>query len=134
MYIPEYFKLEELVSKEVFQKFGKKAWQFFDDRALKMLDRLRHKFGKAIVNNWLWGGEFDSRGFRVPNDPDGAEYSAHKRGQAFDIIFKSKTAEEVRQYILKNPGEFPFINAIEADVNWLHFDTRNCERILVFKG
>ena len=133
MYIPKYFRIEELVSRPVFKEYGKQAFQFFDDRALKTLDRLREKFGKALVNDWFWGGKNDSRGFRAPDDLDGADFSAHKRGQAFDVVFPEKPADLVREYILKNPDEFPYINAIEANVNWLHFDTRNCLRILVFK-
>lgn len=133
MYIPKYFRIEELVSRPVFKEYGKQAFQFFDDRALKTLDRLREKFGKALVNDWFWGGKNDSRGFRLPDDPDGTYLSAHKRGQAFDVVFPEKPADLVREYILKNPDEFPYINAIEANVGWLHFDTRNCLRILVFK-
>lgn len=133
MYIPKFFIIEELISEVVFRKYGKLAWQFFDDRALKTLDRLRERFGKATVNDWLWGGEYDSRGFRAPDDPDGAEMSAHKRGQAFDVVFEKHPAEDVRGDILRNPDDFPYINAIEANVNWLHYDCRNCQRIMVFK-
>jgi len=133
VYIPKHFRIEELVSKTVFRKYGKQAFQFFDDRALKTLDRLRERFGPATVNDWLWGGPNDSRGFRAIDDPEGADNSAHRRAQGFDVIFKEISAEEVREYILRNPDEFPYINAIEANVNWLHFDCRNCQRIMVFK-
>jgi len=134
MYIPKFFTIQELVPKPVFDTYGEQAFQFFDDRALITLDQLRSKFGKAIVNDWHWLGKFDSRGFRLPFDSDGAFLSAHKRGQAFDVTFVDKSASYVREYVLKHPDEFPYINAIEADVNWFHFDTRNCERILVFKS
>jgi len=132
MYIPKYFRLEECVSKKVFDRFGQRAWEFFDDRALITQDALRERYGKIIINDWLWGGHFDSRGFRAPDDTDGAEFSAHKRGQAFDSIFQDVTAEEVRQDILKNPNLFPYINAIEAGISWFHQDCRNCKRIKVF--
>jgi len=133
VYIPKHFRIEELVSKTVFRKYGQQSWQFFDDRALKTLDRLRERFGQATVNDWLWDGVNDSRGYRDPDDPVGAFRSAHKRGQAFDVVFKEIPAAEVREYILRNPDEFHFINAIEANVPWLHFDCRNCQRIMVFK-
>ena len=133
MYIPKYFALYEIVPEEIYHRNKSQAWQFFDDRALKTLDALREKYGKMIVNDWFWGGVNDSRGFRTPDDLDGAELSPHKRGQAFDVSFDKYPAQKVRDDILENQDEFPYINAIEDDVTWLHFDTRNCKRIMVFK-
>ena len=134
MYKCKKFSLKELVSKDVYNRFGEKAWEFFDDRILMTADQLREKFGKAIINDWEWGGKFDSRGFRAPSDKDGAEFSAHRRGQALDMVFAKVTAAEIRRYILEHPQEFPYINALEKDVSWLHIDTRNCVRIKSFKG
>jgi hypothetical protein len=50
--------------------------------------------------------------------------SGHKFGGCIDCDFDDVTAEEVRQYILNNPEQFPHITALEANVSWLHFDVR----------
>ena len=80
-YTPKHFKVYELVPESIYKKFGDSALRFFDDRILITADRIREKYGKMVCNNWFWGGEYDSRGFRPPDDKDGAELSAHKRAK-----------------------------------------------------
>lgn len=133
MYKCKHFKLEELVPPSIFRDYGERAWQFLDERALKMLDKLRAKFGKITVNDWEWGGTNKYRGFRPHYCTIGATQSQHRFGRGFDCIFEDTTAEEVRKYIMENPKEFRFINSMEVDVSWLHFDVRNCQRILTYK-
>ncbi|MCD4818645.1 MAG: hypothetical protein K8S23_08125 [Candidatus Cloacimonetes bacterium] len=133
MYSCKYFKIEELVPKNIARKYGERAWQFLDERALITLDILREKFGKIKINDYLFGGSNQYRGFRPPNCTIGADLSQHRFGRAFDCIFLEVDVEVVRTFILENPDEFSFINALELDVSWLHFDTRNCKRTMTFK-
>jgi hypothetical protein len=36
----------------------------------------------------------------------------------------------IREWILANPAEYPYIMAIEIRAEWMHIDTRNCDRIM----
>ncbi len=117
--------IKELVSRKVFLDRGEKAWSLLDERALKTLDRLREKFGPITINDWSWGGSNEYRGLREPECKIGADYSQHRFGRAFDCKFRDISADTVREYILSNPKEFPFITSLEMNVTWLHFDVRN---------
>lgn len=129
MYKPKFFRVEELVPRHVFQARGAAAIELIDERVLITLDALREKFGPITVNNWVWGGNRQWSGLRTEQSPFGTAFSQHRFGRAVDCIFRNVTAEEVRQYILANPDEFPLITFVELDVSWLHFDVRNCPRI-----
>lgn len=129
-----HFEIHELVPPAVFNRRGEKAWELLDVRALITLDRLRDRYGRMTVNNWKWGGEREWSGLRTPDSPYFSPFSQHTFGRAFDVLFASHTAEEVRQQILgdKNHPDFEFINSLELGVSWLHFDVRNSERIKAF--
>lgn len=120
----KYFKIQELVSKEIYDEFGEDSLlQFKSDKALNSLFALRALIGLPItVNNWHIGGQFNNRGLRTQDCKVGAKNSAHKKGLAFDIDVKGMKAEEVRQFILAHQKELPFITRLESDVNWCHFD------------
>jgi len=133
MYKCRHFKIQELVPKHVYEDRGGKAWELLDDRALITLDCLHDKYGTMTINNWLWGGGRQWSGFRTPDSPHGTNYSQHRLGGAFDVIFKYHNAEHVRNEVLANPDWFPLITSLELDVSWFHFDTRNCKRIKVYK-
>ena len=65
MSIKDYFDIQELVCRHVYEKFGDIAWQFFDNRLLETLLVIREKLGKPIyVNNWQVGGNLTQRGLR----------------------------------------------------------------------
>lgn len=133
MYKPNHFSVHELVSQETYEKWGEKALMFLDDRALMTLDALREKFGPITVNNWFWDGPRQWSGLRTESSPYGSQYSQHRFGRAFDCVFSNVDDEHVRQYILANPDEFPYINSIELGTpGWLHFDVRNCKRIKTY--
>lgn len=126
----KHFKIQELVDKATFEKFGEKAWMFFRPEALEAIDDLRSFFGvPIIVNNWDEGGPFQYRGFRPRSCTVGAEYSQHRLGNAFDCDIKGVTAEEARKKILENQDNLKlmYITRIEDDVNWLHFDLANID-------
>lgn len=139
----QHFDLEELVSEKVFKKYGQEAWGFFDPRALKVLDWLREKLDKPItINTWVWGGNFDERGFRANLDTivrnyndEGILYcSAHMRGMAFDLDVSGMSAKEVRLWLEYNKDKLPFNIRIESDVSWIHFDVVDKgEKIYYFK-
>ena len=149
MYKCKHFRIEELVPPSIAGDYGEKAWQFLDERALKMLDRLRDEFGRIIVNDWKSGGKNKYRGFRPHYCQIGAVQSQHRFGRAFDCILDLTRSEarvednskpqqvfdsydKIRQFILDNPQKFRFITALETGVNWLHFDVRNCKKIMTF--
>lgn len=125
---PKWFILEELVPKAVFIARGERGWELLDSRALASLDSLRQTFGPVIVNDWHAGGRFQNSGLREWTAQDGAVWSQHKFGRAFDTKFKRATPREVFDYVLAFPDKFPFITVLE-NVNvtetYLHFDTRN---------
>lgn len=122
------FIFQELVPKETFELFQDDPLflnHFLDSRALRMLQKLRDMFGPCTVNNWYWGGANQYRGLRPLDCSVGAKRSQHKLGKAFDCNFKGYTAQQVRDYVLAHPEEFPDITAIEGQVSWFHFDVRS---------
>jgi hypothetical protein len=127
-YTCRHFRIEELVPKDVFEKFGDRSWQFLNPVALKALDNIREHFDDYVtVNNWLWGGPFQARGFRPMWSNVGASLSQHRLGNAFDLDVDNLSAKAVRAEIIlhKHHPHFRDINCLEADVNWVHFDCRN---------
>lgn len=121
------FTFQELVPKAIFELYQNDPLfliNLFDDRALRMLQKLRDKFGPCTVNSWSWGGANQYRGYRPLDCTIGAKRSQHKLGKAFDCSFKNFTAQQVRDYVLAHPQEFPYITAIEGQVSWFHFDVR----------
>ena len=107
--LKEYFKIEELVSKQVLWKYGEeRSWLFFDPRLLELLLWVRVTLNKPItVNNWSFGGAFSQRGLRentcnivkskVLNNQ--TYLSAHVLGMAVDFDVKGMTAQEVRDWL-----------------------------------
>lgn len=133
----QYFKIEELVDEATYLRYGEKAWQFLDDRLLKLADFLRSKFGSCIVNDWVWGGNYSESGLRSPDTSTGAMYSQHKFGRALDMKFKEHKAQTIREWLEINwtedlskavLGEVVKIT-VETDITWLHIDIRNNHKI-----
>ncbi|MCG7915920.1 MAG: hypothetical protein JAY71_18800 [Candidatus Thiodiazotropha weberae] len=129
MYIPKHFRPEELVPPAVFSERGDLCLTLIDERVLRTLDRLRDSFGIITINDWLWGGNFTESGLRVPDSDCYSCYSQHTFGRAMDCKMKYIDAESARQSIIKSKALFPFISFLETDIDWLHFDVRNCQRI-----
>ena len=128
MYVPRHFKVYELVDKATFDRFGLQALMFLNPLALQALDGIRDFFDAPVtVNNYHSGGSFQFRGLRPRSCSVGAEYSQHRLGNAFDCDIAGVSADQARKIIMdhRNDPRFLFINCIEADVNWLHFDSRN---------
>jgi len=133
MYQPEFFSLQELVPKSVYEARGERAWELLDDRLLITLDELRRAFGSITVNTWHKGGNRYWSGLRTEESPYGTEFSQHRFGRAADCLFNHSDINDVRNAILEAPELFPLINSVELDTSWLHFDVRNCDRIKTYK-
>ena len=120
-----YFKAYELVPPEVYKQFGELSEYLIDSGLRRDLDALRKFIDMPIVvNNWKWGGQFQYRGFRPFDCKEGNPVSMHKLGCAIDCHCPHLTAEELRQIIINNQSKFKHTKRIEADVNWLHIDTK----------
>jgi len=133
-YTCKHFIIQELVDPDTYKIRGNKAWQLLDDRLLRTLDNLRERYGSITINNWKWNGERKWSGLRTAGSPWHSTYSQHSFGRAADCLFKDITAQEVRDDITANPHNptFQFINSYEDNTSWLHFDVRNCDRILTY--
>lgn len=125
----KYFKVYELVSKEIYDKMGDDALTLFNHKILTALDDLREYMqAPCTCNNWHEGGQFQHRGYRTPEEASalGAPNSEHAKGEAFDVDFKGWTADMVRRKILTDMDNplLANITRIEAGVSWLHFDCK----------
>lgn len=120
----KYFKVWELVPKDLYNKEGEGAIRVFSPEILEVLEWLREKIGRPItVNTWATGGSFQYRGFRPKDCNVGALNSAHKKGLAIDFDVKGMTAQEVRDWIHNHKQELPHKIRLESGVNWVHLDT-----------
>lgn len=136
-YRPKHFRAEELVSKAAFQKLGAaRVFRYFDPKILMMADKLAElfnfdhngkKIGSATINNWLWNGNRQYSGLRLPGEPHYKEFSDHSFGRALDIVFSSIDAQSVRDYIEAHPQDFPYITFVEegSSITWLHISCSN---------
>ena len=139
----KYFKIQELVSRNVYEKYGEKSWEFIDYRLIKVLDLLREHFNKPItVNNWIWGGTLEQRGLRANYDEmvkNKKDYyiSQHCLGKAVDLNVKGMTVQEVYEEILKNKDKFYLISRIENikdTPTWIHVDVANVDKFKIFNA
>ena len=131
--IKEYFGIEELVDKTVFDKYGEVAWKFMDELLLDCLLIIREELGKPMtINNWKWGGQFSQRGLRHNMSPmvkkkNYMYLSAHMFGKAVDFDVKGMTAVEVREWIVANEDKLPCKVRLEKNmkgkpISWVHLD------------
>ena len=140
VYVPEHFALYEFFPPDLKPLFdigdvhnANIVWLYMDPRVTVTADRLRKRYGTAIMNTWGLSeksrelyGTHQWRGWRPRNCPVGAELSQHKMGTAADMAFVHVSAEAIREDILNDPFNetFEYITAIEMSVSWLHFDVR----------
>lgn len=151
-YTPKYFHPKEIFSKKVVNQHSigdnnifNSIWRLMDSKTLWTLDRLREQFGETIVNDYKWDGIYQQRGYRDFLELLDITYfqltgkfrttfssftSQHCFGRAIDSNFKNESVQDVRRYIIKNKKKdiFKYITAIEKDVSWFHFDTRNFKK------
>lgn len=152
MYNPKYFKVKyksngktksELFPSDI-MNLGYTETQLllmFDDRILKIADKIREIYGPCYINSYDVGLEncgfrLDRNGIGIKNS-EGAELSQHKFGRALDIhIVKIENLKVehkikidayniVRKDLMKNPEFKDF--CFEDNIYWLHIDCRNSD-------
>lgn len=141
--IRKYFKLTELVSKVVADKYKEQAWSFFDPRLFNVLIWIREGICLPMVINTATQQQ---RGLRENTCPMVAEktksgklyLSAHVLGKGvdFNIAGNKLTAEQVRKWIRQHIAECPHPIRLEKDVNWVHVDVMNADsktKLIEFK-
>ncbi len=134
MYKCKKFKIQELVSNQVFKRYGAEfCWKFFDEDILIDLDTIREFHGESItINDWSWGGSLQQCGLRCNLDPmvkgkSTIYCSAHCMGKAFDL--HSKNNKKLYQDIqtLFKQGKLRVIKRLESSVStkfqWVHVDS-----------
>ena len=130
-----YFKIYELVDKNVYEKFGEEAWQFFDVQFLETILVLRKQIIKQPMtcNNWKSGGTFTQRGLRENIAPmvwsktnAGVMYlSAHCLGKGADFSSTKFTADIMRWLVKEYQNLLPYkvrIEGAKSAPTWLHID------------
>lgn len=133
MYKCKHFKIQELVSKLVYDRFKDFAWSFFDENVLKDLDTIRdyHKM-PITINNWHLGGSLSQCGFRSNRDPLVASKntlycSAHMMGKAFDLHSGNVKKLYADIEALYTAGKLKAITRIESAKStkwaWCHIDS-----------
>jgi hypothetical protein len=136
----EIFRIEEFVDPEIYKVRGEKAWELIDVRIIITAEALKKRFplGTMTINNWVWGGDRLWSGLRTPRSKYYSETSQHSFGRALDCVFSAYSAKEVRQYVITNPEEFPYVTGIEDfdNMSWVHLDCRNTVdgAVAIFKG
>lgn len=137
----KYFSLKELVCPHVIAKYGERSWQFLDSRLIYTIDTFRERIGRRVFVNT---GDLTQRGLRcakceiVKAKIEAGELymSAHVMGKAFDCNVEGMEADEVRLWIAKRPGFFPYSIRLETGITWVHLDTYpnpTTEKIYFFK-
>jgi hypothetical protein len=130
MKVSNNFKLEEFVSKEVYDQFKDNSLWFVNPLLIKTVQDIRDNIGKGIfINNWNTGGSFHNCGYRAPNSIVGAKFSQHKLGNAADLHVVGMDNAEFWKYIKDNRNKlFSCITAMEdikCTAGWVHIDLRN---------
>jgi len=130
----KYFKIHELVPKAMYELKGEECWRYVPKDLIVAIDTIKERFpkGTITINNYNWGGDREWSGLRTPDSPYFSQTSMHSFMMAVDMVFSAYTAEEVRQDIIKNPLTYQTIKGIELNVDWLHMDIRNIEKLLTF--
>lgn len=148
--VKKYFKIQELVDKQTYTRWGDNAWNFLDDRLLETILVIRRDILKVslVCNDWAWGGKNQQRGLRTNLSPlvkektdRGILYlSQHCMGKAVDFVSSKMTAEQMRQLIKQNENKLPYKCRIEhrdSAPTWLHVDVMTSvsqyEKIYFFK-
>lgn len=130
MKLGTFFILQEFVPKEIYDQFGDNSIWFIDKDIVLLADFIRSRFGKPMtINNWHSGGQFNNRGFRMPNCATGGFLSQHKLKNAIDFNIEGKTPQEVYKDIMDNQDMYlkagaTTVEDIEYTNGWNHIDKR----------
>jgi hypothetical protein len=124
--LKKFFSIEELVCQHTFQKYGEKAWRFFDTETLLTLLIVRRDIIKSpLVCNTETSHQRGLRCNLCPLVKTAAKHylSAHIQGKAFDLLSKEFTAAQMRKMIAEKQALLPVPVRMESGVSWLHIDT-----------
>lgn len=133
VYKCKYFKLQELVSPAVYNRFGDFAWNFLNDDMKKDLDIIREEIWQdgIIINDWFWGGLYKESGLRCNTDTIVAAkktpyLSGHILGRGFDLKpINSKDAPKLYEAIRLKYHKLKSISRMEnikLTPTWVHVD------------
>lgn len=140
----KYFKVYELVSKEVYERYSESTiMNRINSDLLRLIDWIREESGvPIIINNWKNGGSFSQRGLRSNVDQivkdatkkNTPTLSPHVLFMAVDMNPTSssgKTTEWLWDFIKSNaykaPCDFRMENKTstvnsKGEVSWVHVD------------
>lgn len=123
--ISPYFKVQEFVPKEIYEKYGETSIRFIHPSIVSIANLVRSRMGVPITIN---GSGFDESGFRVPETKTGARLSSHKRGCAIDVRGKFEP-RKIYDDILANYAEYRAVGLttvedIDMTPTWVHL---SCE-------
>ncbi len=133
MYKCKYFKAKELVSRDVYLRFGDQSYQFFDEDVLADLDTIRETWGsEIIINNWYAKGSYNESGLRSNVDSlvrlkKGIYLSAHCLACGFDLKPKNGKYELLHTHIAnliktKKLKKFRRLESFKKTPTWVHVD------------
>lgn len=139
----KYFQLKELVNPALLKTLPESTlWSLFDDRLLRMADKIREKYGPCTINT----PSLHECGLRDPNSATGAKYSMHKIARALDMHIvsiekqwagnkagKQAAYNRVREQLLADP-DFDELNFEQNSkeypqgITWLHVECSNRDK------
>lgn len=133
MYKCVYFGIKELVSPIVYEKWGERAWMFFDEDVLRDLDTIRETYkSEIIINNWATGGSLKQCGLRSNMDElvkskKTLYLSAHCLAKGFDLHCRYGHNQKLWQHcynliLHKKLKKFRRLENIKATTGWVHID------------
>jgi len=133
----KYFKIHEIVPKNIYDKYGEKAWRFVPARLIRMIDSFKETFpdGTITINNYIWGGNRYWSGWRTPESTYYSTTSMHASCRAVDMLFSDYTADEVRKRVIaEQNGAFREVKGLELGTSWVHADVRNEDTLVTFNA
>lgn len=126
----KYFKVQELVDRATYERFGDSSVMFLDQRLLRGVDAMRGKLeASMIINTWDGGGGLQFRGFRPPTSTVGAAFSQHRFGRAVDFHSSHIGINEVQAWVMENQKflrdlGFTTVENFLHTPTWVHLDMR----------
>lgn len=144
MKVSKNFDLREFVPKSLWVEKGKACLWYVSPTVISLAQFYKDWFSDyfeetvtVTVNDWLWGGEFQNRGWRYPDTEIGSQLSFHKGGlcTAFDCEIRRKESGKelnptrIHTIILKHEKEFmkAGLTTLESKKyapGWTHSDHR----------
>ncbi len=134
MYKCIHFNIKELVSPEVYKKFGETAWMFFDEAVLRDLDTIREENKAPItINN---GRDLTQCGLRentckIMKDHTNKNQlylSSHSMGKAFDLHDSLGRNTRLHSIVCnlinsKKLKAFKRVESLKSAPTWVHVDS-----------